>query len=215
MRIIWNQNPLASVVELDNFDRQILRLKIEVAALRDRMYEAHFDIDPEQRKWRNEHTDKKRTLEESVAAALVSLDVGWTDGEGMRDGKTWDQWLDAEVEEYVAELAGVHGGDCTCVACSCLKCRAESLFGTNTIEGLGKHGGSYVDSVFRPKDGRVPTLDEAIASLRDYKPVRSEAWGKRDNFDAHVPRWTAEAKSAHAWLVSYKAAHFGAVPGGE
>jgi hypothetical protein len=211
VKIIWNQNPLATVVELDDFDKRILRLKIEVAALRDRMYDANFDIDPEQRKWRNENTDKKRTLEESIAAALLSLDVGWTDGDGERHGKTWDQWLDAEVEEYIAELAGMHDGDCTCVACSCLKCRAESLFGTNTTDGLGKHAGSYVDGAFAPKDGRTPTLDEAIESLRAPKFVRPESW-KRDDYEVHIPRWTAEAKDAHAWLVSYKAAHFGAVP---
>jgi hypothetical protein len=211
MHIIWNPNPLATVVELDEYDRQILRLKIEIDLLRNRMYRAHFDLDPTMRAQRNEPPGKRRTLDEAVTAAIASLDVAFTDGEGERRGKTWEQLLDAELADHIRELAGIHFGDCTCEPCSCLKCRAESLIGVNTLAGLGKHEGSHVADAFTARlDAIVPTLDEAIDSLTNYRPTKGPCWDRHTDaeFQRHVPRWTQEAASAAAWLVAYKAEHF-------
>ena len=203
MKFIWNQNPLATVVELDEHDKRILRLRIEVDCLRNRIEEAHFDLNSEDRAWHNKAI-KERTLEEAVDAALKALDLT----------RLTDEKLDQLLAEYVSELASEHCGDCTCVACSCSKCRAEELVGTNTTEGLGKHEGSYISGIFAPKVGApARTLAEAIEHLRDYKPTKGEAWAKYtdEEFNQYVPRWTAEAKRAHAWLVAYQAAHFASV----
>jgi len=197
MKILWNQNPLATVIELDDADKRLLRLRIEVADLRERIGMAHFDLNPPDREWHNKHV-KERTLEEAVDAALKVLDLEYVTDEKL------DEWL----ADYVKDLAGEHSGDCTCVACSCSKCRAEDLVGVNTTKGLGKHPGSHVSGAFKPKDGRVPSLQEAIEHLREPKFVNT--WTHRpEDFDQYIPRWTAEAKQACEWLVAYQREHFG------
>jgi len=193
MRIIWSPNPLATVVELDDHDRQIIRLRLEINRLKESMGQAHFDLEPEMREWHNKNV-KERTLEEAVTAALVHLDV-----------ERVEERLDKDVVDYANELSAKHSGDCTCVPCSCLKCHAETLMGIDTIAGLGKHEASYIDGAF--ESGR--TLDQALDHLKDYRPTKSKGWEKfsDEEFQAHIPRWVEEAKRAHAWLEKYRVEH--------
>lgn len=204
--IIWHPNPLRTVVQLDEHERIVLRLKLEIERLQDRMGSADLDLDPE---WRAKH-HADRTAEEAIAAARRTLNCGFSIYGEPHGGKTFAQNLDELLEHYVTELVGTHDGDCTCVPCSCSKCHAEHLVGVNTTEGLGKHPGSRIKSAFwRPKGQPERTLDEAIERLRDYEPVMHDGWpGGTEDFQKHVPRWRAEAKHAHEWLVAYKAAHF-------
>ena len=46
--------------------------------------------------------------------------------------------------------------------------------------------------------------------LKDYgpKPQTGSGWDKVGGFEAHIPRWKAEAKSAYEWLLAYQAQHF-------
>jgi hypothetical protein len=195
MKIIWKENPLATVIELDEHDKSLLRLRIEVADLKERIGMARFDLNPADREWHNKNI-KPRSLEEAVDSALQML------------YESTEERLNEQFNEYVNDLAGEHCGDCTCVACSCSKCRAEDLVGVNTTKGLGKHEGSCIAGAFWPKDGRVPTLQEAIESLRNPKFVNT--WtSRREDFDQYIPRWTAESKRAAEWLVAYQREHFG------
>jgi hypothetical protein len=121
-----------------------------------------------------------------------------------------DKRCDQLLEHYVTELQGHHVGDCTCVACSCSKCHAESLLGINTISGLGKHPANSINGAFG-KDNQK-SIDEAIDYLANYKidPANytGEAWKKLGGYEQFVPRWLAETKHAHDWLVNYKNEHF-------
>ena len=202
MRIVWNQNPLATVVELDDFDKKLLWHRMKIAQLEEMIGEAHFDLDPEHQEWCRTAL-KERCPVDFVADARKNLDYPYICGDEKRRDKSFDEYIEERAGEYADELALVHVGDCTCIACSCLKCHAERLIGVDTIPGLGKHEASYIGGNFTSKDGVPRTLDEVIAHLADYEPKDVPEWGL-----PHVDRWREEAKRAHAWLVAYQREHF-------
>ena len=201
MRINWNHNPLLTVVELDEHDRQLLVLRTKVEMLEGRISEAHFDLDAEHGAWLKS-IGKGRELSEAVEEAIRSLDYPYVCGDVDRNGQSFDVYVSERAKMYADELALGHSGDCTCVPCSCLKCHAENLVGIDTIAGLGKHEASYIGGAFGPKDS-PRTLDAALVSLSDYEPKDVQEWGI-----PHVERWRGEAKRAHEWLIAYQREHF-------
>jgi hypothetical protein len=202
MRIIWNPNPLATVVELDKADRTVLWHRVKIERLEEKIGSAYFDLDAEHGKWL-ESIGKGRSIDVAVAEALRHLDYAFISGDEKRRDKSFDEYIEELTQEYVQELASVHVGDCTCVACSCLKCHAETLVGVDTIRGLGKHEASYVGGAFEPKSAPPRTLDEVIAHLADYEPKDVPDWGI-----PHVTRWREEGRRAHEWLIAYRREHF-------
>jgi hypothetical protein len=182
MIIHYHPNPLQTVVELDAYDLEKLRLKLMIEDLQDRIYGAHLHLEP------GKYYD--------VAAAIRSLDVN------SLEEAPFERKIDRLLDICVEELRGQHIGDCTCQPCSCMKCHAERLLGIDTIEGLGKHAAHKIDSAFATER----SLNEVIASLEDYKPVRGESWSRfpQEDFDRHIPRWTEEARHAAAWLRAYR-----------
>jgi|SRR5580692_7191686 hypothetical protein len=193
MKIIWTPNPLSTVVELDEHDLSLLWHRLKIERLEERIGQARFDLNQEDREWHNKNI-KERTLDEAVASALKQLDV-----DNVEEG------LAADMTDCAKELSAKHSGDCTCVPCSCLKCHAETLMGVETITGLGKHEASYIDGAFA--DGR--TIAEALGYLMDYRPTKGKGWEQfmDEEFQVHVPRWIEEAKRAHAWLETYRETH--------
>lgn len=183
MLIHYHPNPLCSVVELDVYDVEKMRLKLIIEDLQERVYGAHFALE-----------------KANIEAAMRELDIA-----GLED-EPFNKRLNQRLELFADELRGVHYGDCTCVPCSCAKCYAESLLDIDTIPGLGKHSATKIEAAFR--DGR--SLDEAIVWLDNYKPERGGDWLRfsQEDFDRHVPRWTEEAKEAAVWLREYRDKHF-------
>ena len=191
MRIIWKPNPLESIVELDDSDRRLLRLRLEVDDLQERIASAHVLLDST---WLQSESPE-------VGKALRYLTI--PDDDPVR--------LDRRAAEFERELAAGHVGDCTCVPCSCLKCYAEHLVGVDTLKGLGKHEAAKVAGAFTSREGgTTPTLDEVISRLLTWRPTKGPAWDKFSDADwqQHVPRLLEEAARAHTWLTRYKAAHF-------
>ena len=51
-------------------------------------------------------------------------------------------------------------------------------------------------------------MDEAINSLSKFEinpeDYKSESWKKLGGYEQYIPRWEAETKLAHYWLVKYK-----------
>jgi hypothetical protein len=182
MHIHYHPNPLQTVIELESHDLERLRLKLTIDDLQDRIYGAHFHLEP------GKYFD--------VEAAIRSLDVHSLEEE------PFERKIDRLVDICVDELRGQHIGDCTCQPCSCMKCHAERLLGIDTIKGLGKHAAHKIDTAFAVER----SLDEAIAWLDDYKPERGEAWLRfpQADFERHIPRWTEEARQAAAWLREYR-----------
>lgn len=92
---------------------------------------------------------------------------------------------DEEVEWVVRGLRTEHGGDCTCIPCSCRKCWAEEYLGIDTIAGLGKHSAAKIQGAF--KIGK--TIDAAIDILSEEKEyVKPDTWPDSVGWDIHIPR---------------------------
>lgn len=194
MKITYNKNPLWTTIELDENEKKELWYKIKIKEMEELLFEAYF------------HLKEGKYYDLQRAREAVEPDYYMTGDEG--DENKIDKRCDEMLNYYLAELQSNHVGDCTCVPCSCGKCHAEDILGINTIQELGKHSAYKIDAAFGKHNER--TIDEALESLSNYRPIKGEAWAKysQDDFDKHIPRWIAEAKKAYDWLVAYKSKHF-------
>lgn len=207
MKITYAENPLLTTVELDDHEKQLFRYKLMVKELIDNhLFTAHF------------YLTQPDMLDVERAKQAVDPDyyLGDEDGDDTAGSKL-EKRVDSLLEHYLEELQSSHCGDCTCVAMSCSKCHAEGILGIDTLKPYpGKHQLHKIDGAFRYKDGeewRNHSIEEAIAKLESYDPKltdpdTSPGWAKVGGFEAHVPRWKAEAASALAWLKNYRDTHF-------
>ena len=176
MKIIYAQNPLATRVELDDNDRKTLATNIRIDEMQNLICELgffaeegeHFDIERVRTSYKNYLSTSDESLENRVK---------------MR------------VKECEEELLSTHCGDCTCVACSCMKCWSEQFLEIDTTKGLGKHEGSIIESVFRNK---TISCKDAIIVLEE-GAIQMPA----KNAQHHV-KWLQDHLSALEWLKAYE-----------
>lgn len=178
MKIIYDQNPLKSRVELSDHDLSAMRNKLKLEEIYNYIFDSYY----------------KATDLDKVKSALEDL---------INSEEDPDSKINKRVEQlmsyYVAELTlgYTHSGDCTKVSCSCTKCAAEDALGIDTVEGLKcLH---YISSAFIKND---TTIDEAIENLTKSAEY-TEEWHK-----PHIGRWESERKASLESLVSYKNKHF-------
>lgn len=218
MKITYTPNPLDTIVELDEHEKQILRLKLKLEKYEDMIFSAHFAISC---RLEDRGSLKAYTVEEALDNARKELDPDFwcNDEEGKKDHSKLDSLVDELLEHYLEELRGTHVGDCTCVAVSCSKCHAERLLGINTLAPYpGKHVLFNIAQAFsrwneetKQHDGPEVSLDEAIQKLANFDPQPPKdttVWDKMGGFFQFVPKWKAEAKAAHDWLIQYQDNHF-------
>lgn len=193
MKIIYNKNPLHSIVELDEKDKQLLWYKIKVEELEELLSNVHF------------HLEEGKYFDLEQARKDSDPDYYWNDEKSELDKR-----CDKLLKHYIIELNGYHDGDCTCIPGSCSKCHAESLLGINTISGLEKHAAYQISGSFGKNNEK--SIDDVIKHLANYDPTpsdpNSESWKKIGGYEQYVPRWKAQAQEAHDWLISYKNEHF-------
>jgi len=177
MKITLNQNPLHAVVELDEREIAALRQKLIIADLEDRLAEASFRL-----------TDGKYF---NLELARKSTKLSFLD----EDGATGEhaQEIDRRLKYYVEALTEVHGGDCTCIPASCMKCHAEEMLGIDTAP-YSKHTGNSIQSAFS-KPGT--TLDEAIEVLRT--PIEPQK-----GYEQHLARWNVQRAQALIALLEHQ-----------
>ncbi len=180
MKITYSQNPLATIVELNEQEKKELWYKLKIENLSDDLFSAHFSLQE------GKYFDLKRARE--------AVDPSWycSDDKPMKV----DAHVDMMLKHYVEELSGEHAGDCTCVACTCSKCLAEDMIGIQTTSGLNKYMGSTISSVFR--NNKSFTCEDAIRFMENESPKITEDWHQ-----AHIDRWTKDHNQALEWLKNY------------
>lgn len=177
MKIRLAHNPLASTVELDEGDLRALRLRLEIEDLEERLVGVSLRL-----REGGQLFDLAKAREESDCSFM---DEPLASARAAR--------FDQMAELYRSELMGVHSGDCTCVACSCMKCHAEALVGVDTLGKVGKHELHKIEGAF---GGESParTAEEAAAKL-DIPMVATEEWHA-----PHLARWNAEREQAARYM---------------
>jgi hypothetical protein len=194
---------MCTAVELDEHEKRELWNKIRFDEMLELLFSAHYELT------KKEGPDLVRLAKEVDPEYYLNEE---------EDGKKTplDVRVDMLLQHYLDELMGAHMGDCTCIACSCSKCHAETVLGIDTIKGLGKHEGHKISSAFSYKDGDVwkeRTLPEVLEILRDYDPKQTDpsadaSWARVGGFESHVPRWQEEVSRAIHWLEKYQMEHF-------
>jgi hypothetical protein len=189
MKIIWNQNPLKTVIEIDDRDKERILLFIQ--------NEEYIDILC--------GLDNAMNGRYSKQEPLTDLEKIRTKVEKWKE--IYDMDIDdEEIQTIERDLKDSHGGDCTCWPASCVKCYTESALGIDTLKGLGKHEAHAIMGAF----GENGTIDEALDRLsKPFERVKSEAWAKfsQEDYEKHIPRWEAERERALIWLKKYKEEH--------
>jgi hypothetical protein len=135
MKITYTPNPLTSVVELEEHEVELMRLRIKVNEMEDMLFQAHFNLVNRQQ---DMGSLKALTPAEAIAEAVKELDPDYwcQDGESRLDRR-----VDELTQHYVEALKDSHAGDCNAFPASCSKCHAEELLGINT---LGTYPGKQV-----------------------------------------------------------------------
>jgi hypothetical protein len=184
MKITYAHNPLATLVALEALEIAQLRLHLMAEEHEEQLGDLHDCL----AEGRNFDLARARVLvagaEEGRAGAALSARV-------------------VELSDYYEKaLLGCHGGDCTCMPCSCLKCHAESAVGIDTIPGLNKHWAYKIDAAFR----HAPTCPDAIAWMLEHPPEKmcQKPWQR-----PHIERWSREHARAIEWLTAYYHQHQG------
>jgi len=187
MQIVYKQNPLRTEVILDEAEKKELWYKTKIEEMRSVISNAFFRL------------EEGDCLNLQRAREILDIKRFYS----SKDKKAEiDERTDESYNEYLDALRDLHIGDCTCVAMSCIKCRAEDMLGIDTIKGLGQHAASFIQGTFS-KDGKEDSIEDALDYLRNYKPHADwEGW------EVHAERWRQEAKEAYEWLVKYRDEHF-------
>lgn len=178
MKIIYEQNPLRSKVELTELDLINMRHKIKLDELYNEIFEAYYKV--------NDLDAVKKSLEDLINSE---------EDPESKINKRVERYMSYHVDELT--LGYEHSGDCTKVCCSCTKCLAEDCLGVDTLEGLkGLH---YISGAFSKERTK---LDQAIDNLKQSVEY-NEDWHQ-----PHIERWEAERKAALDSLIKYKQKHF-------
>lgn len=180
MKIIYTENPLASIIELDEKDKENLLNKIKAEQYEENAWLAEFYKDEGKEQEAEKYLKKNLDLESFNSQCL-------------------------HIYNYcLGETNGTHVGDCTCMACSCAKCYLENLLEINTTKGCSKYMGHYIFTYFN----KNKKIDDVIEALENYQvnmsPEDEKRWEKAGGYKHHVPRWTEDAKKTAKWLREYK-----------
>ena len=191
MKITYKENPLETTVELDDSETQALWYKIKINEMDEMLTSAFFSLE-----------EGKRF---DLASARRAVDLSYFCSENDDTKSPLDERCDLLLNLYIDSLKGTHVGDCTCMPCGCVKCFAESLLEIDTTPGLGKHEASKIFNAFGKEGMTIDTLIESLTNFNS-SPERfqGQGWEKLGGYEQYLPRWIAEQKNAHDWLVKYK-----------
>lgn len=148
MKIHWAENPLASIIELDDHDKEVLRLKIKIDQLEDRLFDVYFYAEP-----------SRHDMQEILNAA----DMNFIYEGGL------DKRVDDRLEFLLSAANDTHAGDCTAFPANCIKCDLEQLLGIDTTPKMPKSVGYQIFHMFITQ--RVTSCDEVIKRYQTGEPL--------------------------------------------
>lgn len=178
MNIVWNENPLKSVIELTEEDKKVFLLKLRLFKLKGNIIAAYMELTRQA---------------PNIKLAIHHLHFN-------------DNYTDDDFKIYFDSLSEEHLGDCVCQPCSCLKCFVEELLEIDTLgPGFTKNIGNHISSAFE-KDRNLDDAIDYLKNYSPEKNL-GEAWNGKDA-SPYFERWSREAALAYDYLVKYKAEHF-------
>jgi hypothetical protein len=195
MNITWKQNPLATIVELDDRDLLLLRARVKLEIAENLFGDVFFAL----------YDSPKELRADALEQVKKVLDEWYEVPDHVEEARVSQQ-----VDGYAQALQDSHCGDCTCVAMACMKCWAEGYLGIDTMKESSKHIGHSVMSFFRAHP--EATAFEAWQALREPSPAArtSPTWDHLgdEEWERLVRSWARDREQAAVFMMKYHAAHF-------
>lgn len=186
MDIQYTVNPLACRIILNDYEKRILQLQIQLEDYRDELYNAYFHL----------ATPKTHSLHnpDRGIADLILWEKLETEGLSSYEKEHY--------EECYKALTGIHIGDCTCFPSSCFKCHMEGLLDINTISGLSKHMGHTLYRAFlkhNTKSAVLEYLNRPYTLDPNDGYDGDKTWWTREMIDG----WNVTRLKTIDWLINY------------
>lgn len=179
--VTLTENPLHAKVTLSESAKREFTYRFALKQMEDMAWEVRFRCDEA-----HKALDPKRALE--AVEDFTEFEGHDKYPEGSYE--FWEAFANKRgLDNYIHALNEEHGGDCTAVACSCIRCWAESLAGLNTFKG-GKHMGASISGMFAKKSNN-PQVLEAIQAQQK----RSEEYWEKIKLEDPA-RWESAQESS-------------------
>lgn len=174
MKFTYKPNPLSTIIELDDNEKNILYHKIKIAELLETMSSINIE------------DDIKKIKEYS------SFDYYYNDKDEDSDFEKYIKKIHIDLMNVLTEN---HGGDCTHLPAACPKCYVETMMGIDTLKGLNSYSGYYIHAFFNEYGQN--NIGEVLSALKNYSPDTPGAI-------KYSEKWVVEARYAYEWLLKHK-----------
>ncbi len=152
MQIIYKENPLETIILLDENEKKELWYKIKIRQMQNILTSGYVHIK------RNEISEAKKTLDTSYYIS--------------NEKSKLDEYVDQLYEYFLESLIEPHDGDCINLPTSCGKCIAENYLKINTLSGLSQLSAEWIDIQFK----KNKSINEVIKTLNDHKIIDAVFW---------------------------------------
>jgi hypothetical protein len=186
VQIEYTQNPLTSIIHLDDMDREKLKSKIMIAELSDIINDAKFRL-------------KDKSPYFSVKLAQEALDdIGNIENE-----------VTTQYDYYIEVASQSHIGDCTAFPATCGKCLLENYLDINTLNCNSKSILCLVQHTFI-RLGDDATCSQAIEQLKSVNYNIPDDWKIRaDIYYNNVDTFKRDNQQTIKYLENYRYEHLG------
>jgi hypothetical protein len=189
MRIEYTQNPLTSIIHLDDFDKEKLKSKILISELTDIIYDDKFRL-----------KDKSQYFSVKMAQ------------EALEDIENVTNEVTTQYEYYIQEASQSHIGDCTAFPATCAKCYLEDYLNINTLNCYSKSILCSVQHTFIEL-GADATCTQVIEYLKgvDYGIIPDNWKIRADIYYNMVEEFKKDNIDTIKYLENYRYRHLGGI----
>lgn len=194
--ITLTENPLQSKVTMTESARREFVLRFALKQMEDIAWEVKF---------RNDEQSSSFKPERAADAVTTFTEFEGHDVYPENSFSFWEAFgKKNHLDSYIHALNEEHGGDCTAVACSCIRCWAESLAGIDTCPG-GKHMNARIAALFA-----APITDpKLVAYQAERKQKSDEYWEKfkqekPQEWEAIQVRWAKERADLDEYMRKHR-----------